>query len=98
MSDYLKELEKKKNELMKYCKWNIEAEDRLNDLFDLSKEGYLKGCKDTETKILKLVSEWYDTSIKEGKLRLMITNGGYINKFDLIKRIKELSSEVKNEN
>jgi hypothetical protein len=52
-SNYLQELEKQKNALMEYCKWNIEAENRLNALYDLAKEGYLKGQEDIKEEITK---------------------------------------------
>lgn len=53
--------------------------------------------KRTAEKILEIVENWYDTSIKDphSNIALMITNGGYINKFDLRDKIKSLLKEKK---
>jgi hypothetical protein len=43
--------------------------------------------------VIELVNDWYDTGIKgNDNLTLMITNGGYVQKFALIEKLKELQS------
>ena len=44
----------------------------------------------TIDEIKKIVSEWYDTSIKDERVALMITNGGYIHKPTLLKKLEEM--------
>ena len=51
-------------------------------------EGKAKALKEVE----KIVNDWYDVGIDlpNSNLQLMATNGGYIKKFDLLKKLKEL--------
>ena len=44
----------------------------------------------TIDEIKKIVSKWYDTSIKDKRIALMITNGGYIHKPTLLKKLEEM--------
>jgi len=47
---------------------------------------------ETLKEVEKIVNDWYDIGIDlpNSNLQLMATNGGYIKKFDLLKKLKEL--------
>jgi len=58
----------------------------------MRKEMYEKGKKDNLEEVKKIVSKWYDVSIKDrnSNLALMVSNGGYINKLDLLKELERI--------
>ena len=62
-------------------------------------EAYAKGFKDgwdkADERILKIINDWYDVSIKlPSGLCLAVLNGGYLNKLDLIKAIKNQGDDA----
>ena len=56
---------------------------------DYEKDIRAEALKEVE----KIVNDWYDVGIDlpNSNLQLMATNGGYIKKFDLLKKLKEVS-------
>ena len=50
----------------------------------------LNECAEKFELLLNRIKEWRNTSIKDGKISLMITNGGYIEKFEVERLIREI--------
>ena len=55
-------------------------------------QGIQEGKAEQLKEVEKIVNDWYDVGIDlpNSNLQLMATNGGYIKKFDLLKKLKEL--------
>jgi len=49
-----------------------------------------KSIKELKEKI----QDWKETEITDGKITLMITNGGYIKKFEVLKIIDEIMGDL----
>ena len=70
-------------------KGNLWWKDAIEDALNLKNEN-LKGLK---ARLKEEINSWYNPSIKSTGISLMITNGGYIEKFEVIKIIDKAFSE-----
>jgi hypothetical protein len=81
--------------ICKCKKFKPQTPPTLKDLeyYSYIKSEYLIRSKDFKESLKRLRDEihsWKETGIKDGNIQLMITNGGYINKFEIIKLIDEI--------
>lgn len=49
----------------------------------------VKDVRESLKKVVDKINSWRNTGITDGRLSAMITNGGYIEKFEIIKILKE---------
>jgi hypothetical protein len=63
--------------------------DYILKMLETAKE---QGRLDREKEIIEIISNWKDTSIKNERIALMITNGGYIHKWTLIEKIRQIQN------
>ena len=69
-------------------KSNVKGIFTKEDMLKNYKFGKAEALKEVE----KIVNDWYNVGIDlpNSNLQLLVTNGGYIKKFDLLKKLKEL--------
>jgi len=66
-------------------KWSLD--ERINTYAERDLKKSIKELKEK-------IQDWKETEITDGKITLMITNGGYIKKFEVLKIIDEIMGDL----
>jgi len=66
-------------------KWSLD--ERINTYAERDLKKSIKELKEK-------IKSWKETEITDGKITLMITNGGYIKKFEVLKIIDEVIGDL----